>query len=94
MAVNMPIQGTATGDIVKIAMVRIDKWVEDNKLQDKVKMILQVHDELVFEVEKAFVEKIVPIIKNLMESAARLKVPIVAEVKVGRNWKEQAGVDF
>ncbi|MDP3710427.1 MAG: DNA polymerase I [bacterium] len=89
MAVNMPIQGTATGDIVKMAMVKVDKWIQENKLEDKVKMLLQVHDELVFEIEKSFVKKAALIIKNLMEGSARLKVPIVVEVKAGKNWGEQ-----
>lgn len=89
MAVNMPIQGTATGDIVKIAMVKVDKWISENKLNDKVRMLLQVHDELVFEIEHNVTSKVTPLIKNLMEGAAKLKVPIVVEVKAGRNWGEQ-----
>lgn len=92
MAINMPIQGTATGDIIKIAMVKIDKWATENKLDNKVRMLLQVHDELVFEIQKEIFQKTYPKIKEIMENAAKLKVPIVVEVKSGPNWGEQKTV--
>ncbi|MFY9493004.1 MAG: DNA polymerase [Minisyncoccia bacterium] len=82
-AVNMPIQGTATGDIVKAAMVELDKKIGSKK---DIKMILQVHDELVFEVESDAVKKYAPIIKEIMENVVQLAVPIVAEVEIGPNW--------
>ncbi|MEK7565401.1 MAG: DNA polymerase [Patescibacteria group bacterium] len=82
-AVNMPIQGTATGDIVKAAMVEIEKELGSKK---DVKMILQVHDELVFEVKEESVDKYSKIIKNIMENIADIGVPLVAEVEVGKNW--------
>ncbi len=82
-AVNMPIQGTATGDIVKAAMVELDKKIGSKK---DIKMILQVHDELVFEVAAEAVKKYAPIIKEVMENVVKLAVPIVAEVETGPSW--------
>ncbi|OGZ95880.1 MAG: DNA polymerase I [Candidatus Sungbacteria bacterium RIFCSPHIGHO2_01_FULL_50_25] len=86
MAVNMPIQGTATGDIVKLAMIKIDEWVRRENLEEKIRMLLQVHDELVFEIQKDFADTAVEKIKALMESAASLKVPLVIDVHTGPNW--------
>ncbi|MEX0617116.1 MAG: DNA polymerase I [Candidatus Woykebacteria bacterium] len=83
IAVNSPIQGTAA-DIIKTAMVEIS-----NKLRvtnSKTKMILQVHDELVFEVPENELKKIAPIVKEIMENSFPLSVPLVVEVKVGKNW--------
>lgn len=88
MAVNMPIQGTATGDIVKLAMIKIDTWVREEKIEEKVRMLLQVHDELVFEIQKEFVDKAAGKIKALMEGAASLKVPLVIDVSIGQNWRK------
>jgi DNA polymerase I len=90
-AINAPIQGTAA-DIVRIAMVKIVEYIKKDKLDDKVHMLLQIHDELVFEVKEKEVEKIVPILKQIMESSLDGKetfgVPIVAEVKIGHNWRD------
>ncbi len=81
-AINSPIQGSAA-DIIKIAMIKIM-----NKLQGKykTKMILQVHDELVFDVYKPELEDIKALIKAEMESAAQLKVPLIVDMGVGNNW--------
>lgn len=91
MAINAPIQGTAA-DIVRIAMVRIAKYLEKEKLQDDVRMLLQIHDELVFEIKKGEVEKHIPKLLEIMEGVLSGKetfgVPIVAEVKVGTNWAQ------
>ncbi|MDP3764743.1 MAG: DNA polymerase [bacterium] len=84
-AVNMPIQGTATGDMVKAAMVNLDK--EFGSKRD-IKMILQVHDELVFEVKEDVAEKYSKIVRNIMENVADIGVPLVAEIEVGKNWGE------
>lgn len=79
MAINHPVQGTAA-DIIKIAMIKINKEITDAK------MILQVHDELVFEIKKANFKETARRIKELMEYAVKLKVPIEVDGKVGENW--------
>jgi DNA polymerase-1 len=84
-AVNAPIQGSAA-DIIKIAMINIH-----NKLKDenwKSKMLLQVHDELVFDVHNDELEKIQPMIKHEMENAFKLEVPLVVDLGMGKNWLE------
>ena len=89
MAVNMPIQGTATGDIVKLAMIRVDEWVHKEKLENEVRLLLQVHDELLFEVKEDLVPKASSNIKEIMECVIELKVPLVVDVKAGPNWGTQ-----
>src|SRR5437667_7980096 len=84
-AINMPIQG-GNADLIKIAMIRIQNELEKRKL--KTRMILQVHDELVFEVAVEELERVKRLIKAMMEGVARLDVPIKVEMKVGRNWYE------
>jgi len=71
---------------VKLAMIKIDEWARQEKLEEKVRMLLQVHDELVFEIQKEFADEAVKKIKALMESAAQLKVPLVVDVSIGPNW--------
>ena len=84
-AVNAPIQGSAA-DIIKIAMINIHKkLIEENW---KSKMLLQVHDELVFDVHNSELEKIQPMIKHEMENAFKLDVPLDIEIGVGKNWLE------
>ena len=91
MAINAPIQGTE-GDIVRIAMVRIYEYLSKEKLKESIKMILQVHDELVFEIKEDKVKACVPRLKEIMESVMSEKetkgVPIATEIKVGDNWEE------
>jgi len=86
-AINSPIQGTAA-DMIKLAMVKIDKAFKEHKFKSK--MILQVHDELVFDATKDEVENIKPVILDCMQSAMILPngIPIVAEVGAGTNWLE------
>jgi len=84
-AVNAPIQGSAA-DIIKIAMINIDKVFEKEKL--KTQMLLQVHDELVFEAPTEEVEVATYLIKTEMESAVETQVPLLVEVGVGENWLE------
>jgi len=92
MAVNMPIQATATGDIIKMAMIAVDAWVKKEKLENDARLLLQVHDELVFEIKKEAVAGIAPKIKAIMEGAAQLKVPLVVDAKAGPNWGGQKPV--
>lgn len=82
-AINMPIQGTAS-DIVKIAMLKVDAALKKEGLETK--MIMQVHDELLFEAPKAEVEHAGEIIKREMESAAELDVPLIADIGSGDDW--------
>ena len=83
VAINMPIQGSAA-DMIKIAMIKIHN--ELTKRKTKTKMLLQVHDELVFDVHKDEVDELRPMIKELMETAMPLKVPVVVDTGVGDNW--------
>ncbi len=84
-AINTPIQGSAA-DMIKIAMIRVNKEFEKKKLQSK--MILQIHDELLFDVKKDEVEEVKPIVEHCMKHALKLDVPIVVEMGVGKNWLE------
>ncbi len=90
MAINAPIQGTATGDIMKLAMISIDEYIKKQNLGDDVRMLLQVHDELVFEVKKEQVNSVVPEIKKRMETVLSLEqskgIVCVANAEVGTNW--------
>jgi DNA polymerase-1 len=86
-AINSPIQGTAA-DMIKMAMIKIHDAMCKEKLRSK--MIMQVHDELVFDAHKSEIEKIKPIILDSMKNAMKLPngVPIEAEIGVGENWLE------
>lgn len=84
-AINAPMQGTAA-DIIKRAMINVSGWIE--KQQPPVKMIMQVHDELVFEVEKSAIDEMTSTINGLMSQAAELSLPLVVEAGVGDNWDE------
>jgi DNA polymerase-1 len=82
-AFNMPIQ-SLSADIIKLAMLEIGEKV----VSEDCRMLLQVHDELVFEIRKGQEKECVQKIKEIMESSYKLKVPIVADAKVGQNWLE------
>jgi DNA polymerase I len=84
-AVNAPIQGSAA-DIIKIAMINIHKKLKSENWQSK--MLLQVHDELVFDVHNSELEKIQPMIKHEMENAFKMIVPLDVEIGLGKNWLE------
>jgi DNA polymerase-1 len=85
VATNMPIQGTAA-DMIKIAMIEIHNKLK--KRNAKTKMILQVHDELLFDIHKDELDELTPIVKELMENAMQLDVPIIVETGTGNNWLE------
>ncbi|MCK4553718.1 DNA polymerase I [Candidatus Parcubacteria bacterium] len=91
MAVNTPLQGTAA-DMIKIAMIEVNSLISRefnaNHREYDVKMLLQVHDELLFEVKKEMVEKVAEKIKEIMENVIKIKVPVVVDVKAGKNWGE------
>ena len=82
-AMNTPIQGTAA-DIMKIAMIKVYKALEESNL--KAKIVLQVHDEMMIEAPEDEIEKVKEILTNSMQSAANLKVPLIAEVSIAKNW--------
>lgn len=84
-AINAPIQGSAA-DIIKIAMVNIQRWLDKEKLRSK--MIMQVHDELVFDLHKEEVDVVKENVRKLMQYAVYLEVPMEVEVGVGANWLE------
>ena len=84
-AINAPMQGTAA-DIIKKAMIGLDRWIEQSDLD--IRMLMQVHDELVFEVKTEQLEQIKPEIKRLMESAMPLNVPLIVEIGQGDNWDQ------
>ena len=84
-AINAPLQGSAA-DIIKKAMIDVDHWIgEDN--QD-IKMIMQVHDELIFEVKKGFATEALEQVTSLMESAVKLDIPLIVDANQGANWNE------
>ncbi len=84
-AINAPIQGTSA-DIIKLAMIRIDRYLKDHACQSK--MILQVHDELLFELHASEKETLPAQIKAMMEDEKNLSVPLIAEIGIGKNWSE------
>jgi len=84
-AINAPMQGTAA-DIIKHAMIAVDSWLEQGEMDAR--MIMQVHDELVFEVCESEVERFIEQVKPLMEGAAELAVPLLVEAGVGDNWEQ------
>ncbi len=90
VAVNMPIQGLEA-DIIKKAMIVLHNSVL-KKYADKIRMVLQVHDELLFEIKEDIVKKITPEIVNIMESILALEVPIIADAKTGDNWGEMHAI--
>ena len=89
MAVNAPMQGTQA-DIIKMAMIESEKLIEKSGWREKARLLLQVHDELVYEIKKEDVDMIMPQLKHVMESVVDTKklsgVPIIAEANVGPNW--------
>lgn len=88
MAINMPVQGTAA-DLMKMAMIAVHKSTQALKHSSKdIKIILQVHDELVLEVKKGLENKVVELVKKDMENVAKLRVPIEVQVEIGKRWGE------
>lgn len=84
-AINSPIQGSAA-DILKVAMINLDKALTDGNFQSR--MLLQVHDEIVLEVPRAELEEVTALVKETMESAIQLSVPLIADENTGQTWYE------
>ena len=84
-AINAPLQGSAA-DIIKKAMIDVDHWIGNNN--SDIKMIMQVHDELIFEVKKGFAEEALENITSLMEESIKLDIPLIVDANTGANWNE------
>ena len=93
MAMNAPIQGTAA-DLIKRAMIEISKKYNLRDIHEPVHLLLQVHDELLFEIKKNLVKEVVPEIKRIMEIAPEVVVPIVVDVKHGPSWQDMVRFDI
>jgi len=87
MAINAPIQG-AGADFIKLAMVRVNKAIKEKGFGDKAFMLLQIHDELLFEIDEKFVDDITPIIAKEMEGVYNGDIPITVNVEIGKNWED------
>ena len=89
MAINTPIQGTAA-DILKLAMIKIYQEIKE---KNDIKMLLQVHDELIFEINQNQTKHYYQKIKDIMENIVKLKIPLIAEAKIGKNWGEMKKIE-
>jgi DNA polymerase-1 len=83
MAINMPVQGTSA-DIIKVAMLHLDKYMAQRHMSSK--LILQVHDELIFEVPQTELSEMQEVVPRLMEGAITLAVPVQVDIKMGYTW--------
>lgn len=86
-AINFPIQGSAA-DLIKLAMIKIDGWIKENNLQNAIKPVLQIHDELIFEIKDERVESLASEVKKIMEEVCALRVPLKVDIKRGKNLGE------
>ena len=84
-AINMPIQGTAA-DMIKIAMIQLHRHIHEQGMDSR--MIIQVHDELVFEIPRVELETMQQVIRSIMENAVHLDVPVTVDIDTGNNWAE------
>ncbi|HBN73867.1 MAG TPA: DNA polymerase I, partial [Sutterella sp.] len=83
-AINAPVQGSAA-DVIKRAMIAVDAWIKKEELQTR--LILQVHDELVFEVPENEVERVKKAVPRLMAGVAHFEIPLLTQVGVASNWE-------
>jgi DNA polymerase-1 len=83
MAINMPVQGTSA-DIIKVAMIQLQQEMDKERLEAK--MILQVHDELLFELPQTEIEKLKELVLQIMPNAIKLSVPVKVDIKTGKSW--------
>ena len=86
LPINAPLQGSAA-DIIKKAMLDVDAWIAD-EASDTTKIIMQVHDELILEVKKSESEDVLNKVKEIMEAAVDLNIPLIVEASIGSNWNE------
>jgi DNA polymerase-1 len=87
IALNMPIQGSAA-DIIKMAMIKIQDFIVTNNLEEKARILVQIHDELILEIKFEIIEELAPFFKKIMETVVELDLPLKAEVRAGKNWGE------
>ena len=85
-AINAPMQGTAA-DLIKLAMIQVQQWIDYNS-DIKGQVIMQVHDELVFEVPNSEVERFTKKIPQIMQNVAKLDIPLIVEINAGENWEK------
>jgi len=85
IAINAPLQGTAA-DIIKLAMIALQAWIDKEKANDKIRMLMQVHDELVFEVAQDYIETAIQAVKSAMENTVILSTPLVVSLGIGPSW--------
>ena len=85
-AINAPMQGTAA-DLIKLAMIQVQQWIDDNS-DLKGEVIMQVHDELVFEVPNNEIDKFTKEIPQIMQNVAKLDIPLIVEINAGENWEK------
>ena len=91
MAINMPIQGTAA-DLIKLSMIKIHDLIHKEKAEKNIRLLLQVHDELLFEMKSELVNEWIEKIRDIMENIHKLDVPLIVDVKHGKNWAEMSAV--
>jgi DNA polymerase-1 len=84
-AINAPMQGTAA-DLIKLAMIAVQRWIEQERLRSR--LIMQVHDELVFEVPNAEWEQVKTRVPQLMSQVTKLDVPLAVDIGAGPNWEQ------
>lgn len=85
MAINTPLQGTAA-DLIKMAMIKVEELIKGQEAE--VKMLLQVHDELIFEIKTDKIDFYAPKIRNIMQDVLELRIPIIVDESRGNNWGE------
>jgi DNA polymerase-1 len=86
-AINMPVQSLGA-DIIKRAMIKIEDFIREKNIKSSVRIILTIHDELIFEIHDDILKTVVDPIKKIMESSTKLSVPLLVDVKMGKNWGE------
>jgi DNA polymerase-1 len=93
IALNMPIQGLAA-DIIKMAMIKIQYFINDKRFKGKAKILLQIHDELILEVKSEIIDEIAPYFKEAMENIVQLTVPLRIDIRAGQTWGEMDKLDY
>jgi len=93
IALNMPIQGLAA-DIIKMAMVRIQNLAIDSRFKKKIKILLQIHDELILEVKSEIIDEIAPYLREAMENIIQLTIPLKTDIRTGKTWGDMEKLNY